>query len=330
MTNTRIIQECALTPEHVRENIQMIQQEDGGIRQTYQDADGEICALVYHLFPGITLIRKDVNRPHFLSNWREKPERGFVIEHCWRGRLECQEGQAYMYPAPGDIIMFRTDYTARMQMFPLGHFHSIAIAVNLDEFSPELAEHLRHADFSIDALIRQYRLDKCYFSILKETTQMARIFEDIHGAPETVKISYWKLKVVEMLLLLNAYVPVVDEHPERRISRSQASVAKAARQYLLEHPYERITIEALAEKFSISPSHLKEGFRVVYGTSIKRFDREHKMQVAAQLLRETHQQVGDIARLFGYVNTSKFSSAFQAIHGKNPTEYREIHQLHYS
>ena len=330
MPDTGLTQGIVLTPEYVRQKLEIQYREDGGITQTYRDADGEISSVVYHLFPGIALIRKDVGRHQFLSNWRQKPERGFVIEHCWKGRLECQEGQACLYPAPGDVIMYRTDYSARKQQFPLGYFCSIAISVNLDELSPDLVVHLKNANFSMDALMKRYQLDKCFFSILKETAQLVRIFEDIHGAPEAVKIAYWRLKVVEILLLLNAYVPEINEHPERHISRSQASAAKAARQYLLDHPYERTTIEVLAEKFSISPSHLKTGFRVVYGTSIKRFDLGHKMQLAAQLLRETNLQVGDIARQFGYVNTSKFSSAFLAVHGKNPNEYRASHQHHYT
>lgn len=326
MTSIKSKQACLLTSEYIRKNLIVHHQDDGGVLQTYQDGDGSVSSVVYRLFPGVALIRKDVNRVCFLSNWRKQPERGFVIEHCWRGRMECQEGQACLYPAPGDVIIYRTDYAARKLQFPLGYFHSIAVSVNLDELSPELAAHLHTADFSMDELIRTYRLKDHFYCILKNTAPIVRIFEDIHNAPESVKLAYWKLKVVEMLVLLYADVSQVNERPERRISSAQAAVAKAARQHLLNHPYERITIDELAERFAVSASHLKEGFRVVYGTSIKRFDREHKMQVAAQLLRETHQQVGDIARQFGYVNTSKFSSAFQAVHGKNPMEYREAHQ----
>lgn len=322
MTDPNFTQDSVLTPEYVRQKIEIRHQEDGGTKQTYQDASGKITSAVYHLYPGITLIRKNVHRPHFISNWRNKPERGLVIEHCWEGRLEYQENQDCLHHAPGDVIVFRKDYTVRNLQYPLSHFRSVAISIDLDEVSSDLSAYLDQIDFSMDSLMMQYQLDKHIFCVLKENAQMENIFKEIYAAPESVKIDYWKIKVFELLLLLKAFVPEVDEHPKQHISKAQANVSKAARQYLIEHPYERITIDALAEKFSVSPTHLKAGFRAVYGISIKRFDREQKMQLAARLLRETDRQVGDIARQFGYVNTSKFSSTFQSIMGKNPHQYR--------
>lgn len=320
-------QDSILTAEIIRHSLECTYQEDGGMIHTYRDADGDITSVVYHLYPGITLIRKDVHRPYFISNWRGKPERGLVIEHCWEGRLECQVDQDCLYHAPGDVIVFRKDYSARSLQYPLNHFRSLAISINLDKVPPDLTAHLERVGFSMDSVVMKYRLDKHFFCVLKENTRLENLFKEIYAAPESVKINYWKLKVFELLLLLVAYVPDVEECPKRCISRAQASVVKAARQYLIDHPYERVTIEALAEKFSISPSHLKAGFRAVYGTSIKRFDREQKMQLAAQLLRDTNLPVGDIARQFGYVNTSKFSSAFQNVIGKKPNEYRSDNAL---
>lgn len=314
--------DAKLTPERVRNNFQIHQQEDGGIIHTYQDEAGKVSSVVYHLYPGITLIRKDVNRPQFISNWRYKPERGLIIEHCWEGRLEFQVDRDCLYHAPGDVIILRTDYSSWNQQYPLNHFRSLAISINLDEVSSELGIYLERSGFSIDSIMQKFQLDKHFFCVLKENEQLENIFKEIYSAPKQVKINYWKIKVFELLLLLASYVPKNDEHPKRHISRAQSSVVKAARQYLIDHPYERITIETLASKFSISPSHLKAGFRTVYGTSIKRFDREQKMQLAARLLRDTNQPVGDIARQFGYVNTSKFSDAFRSIMGKNPNDYR--------
>ena len=82
----------SLTPEDVHRDFKSHELEDGGIFHTYRDDAGTVSSAVYHLYPGITLIRKDVDRPSFLANWRYRPERGLVIEHCWEGRLECQLG----------------------------------------------------------------------------------------------------------------------------------------------------------------------------------------------------------------------------------------------
>lgn len=330
MTDTGAMQDDILTPEIIRKKLECRQQEDGGIVHTYRDAAGEITSAVYHLYPGITLIHKEVHRPHFLSNWRMKPERGLLIEHCSEGLLECQAEQDRLYHAPGDVIVFRRDCSARELRYPLGHFRSLAVSIDLDEVSADLAVHLDKIGFNIDALVKKYQLDSHFFCVLKEDPQLENIFQQMSIAPGSVKITYWKLKVFELLLLLGASVPDVDERPKQRISRAQAAVAKAARQYLIEHPYERSTIDALAARFSVSPTHLKTGFRTVYGVSIKRFDREQKIRLAARFLRETDRPVGDIARQFGYVNTSKFSSAFQSIMGKTPHDYRAETEQEYT
>lgn len=325
MTDIRSPLDRILTPEYVRQNLEIRHSEDEGTIHTYRDASGEISSTVYQLFPGVSLVYKDVHRQQFITNWRywqSKPDRAFCIEYCREGRLESQIDESCLYHTPGDIILFRTDHNIRELFYPIGHFHSVAITINPDEFSPCLALDLDEISFSVDSTMTKYQLNKHLFCVIKKNANLEKIFQDICAAPEAVKLAYWKVKVFELLLLLNSSIPEIDEHPKQRISRAQATVAKDARQYLIDHPYERITIDALAEKFSVSTSYLKTGFRAVYAISIKRFDREQKMQLAAQLLKSTDRQVSDIAHQFGYINASKFSSAFQSIMGKNPLEYR--------
>lgn len=311
-----------MTPEFVREHVQITYRSDGGTVTAYQDIDGEISSAVYELFSGVSMIHKDVHRPQFLSNWRHKPHEALVIEHCREGRIECQVGEDVLYLAPGDIVVFRTDYTVRELRYPLNHFHATAISIDLDDLSQNLAGLLQRADSDIDGLMRKYHLDQNFFCVLKENKQLKKIFEQIYTAPEGVKCAYWGVKTFEILVLLAANIPEIDEHPIRCISRAQAVIAKEAHRYLMENLHERITIGDLAKRLSTSPTQLKEGFRAVYGTSIQTFIREQRIHAAALLLKQTNLKVRDIAERFGYINVSKFSTAFQRVTGKTPTEYR--------
>lgn len=72
----------------------------------------------------------------------------------------------------------------------------------------------------------------------------------------------------------------------------------------------------------VSPSQLKNCFYNVYGESIQSYIRGYKMRSAADCLRHTDQTVSEIARAFGYENSSKFSGAFRNVMGMTPTEYR--------
>ena len=67
---------------------------------------------------------------------------------------------------------------------------------------------------------------------------------------------------------------------------------------------------------------MKDCFKAVYGKPIHAFQKEYKMQKAAQLLRDTEQSITDIAASIGYENPNKFSSAFKTMFGCSPREYR--------
>ncbi len=88
----------------------------------------------------------------------------------------------------------------------------------------------------------------------------------------------------------------------------------------------RITIEELSRRFLMNPSTMKEVFKAVYGQSIAAHIREHRMERAAALLRETDTSVAQVAASVGYESQSKFSAEFRKTCGMLPTEYRRAHR----
>lgn len=55
-------------------------------------------------------------------------------------------------------------------------------------------------------------------------------------------------------------------------------------------------------------------FKAVYGKSLAAHIKEHRMELASELLRETGLSIAEIAERVGYENQSKFSAEF-----KNPS-----------
>ena len=94
--------------------------------------------------------------------------------------------------------------------------------------------------------------------------------------------------------------------------------------YLLSHMDQRITIEGLCHLYPINPTTLKEVFKDVYGTSIAAHLKEHRMEKAARLLRETDASMAEVARRGGYESQSKFTAAFKDQYGCLPTMYRKM------
>ena len=85
---------------------------------------------------------------------------------------------------------------------------------------------------------------------------------------------------------------------------------------------QRFTIEPLSKQYLINPTTLKTRFKSVYGTSIAAHMKEHRMERAAKLLRETGLSIAEIAGSVGYDSQSRFTAAFKAHWGKLPKDYR--------
>lgn len=110
------------------------------------------------------------------------------------------------------------------------------------------------------------------------------------------------------------------------MNSSQYDLMEEVHTYLTEHLNERITIEELSKKFLMNPTTLKKQFKDIYGNSIAAHIKEHRMERAAELLRETDLNVLEIAESVGYESQSKFSEAFKEQYNMLPTEYRKEKQ----
>lgn len=113
---------------------------------------------------------------------------------------------------------------------------------------------------------------------------------------------------------------------EDRYSAEQVETIRRVHDLLTENLDRRFTIEELSKRFLINPSSLKETFKAVYGKSLAAHIKEHRMELASGLLRETDMSIAEIAERVGYENQSKFSAEFKKTVGKLPTEYRRAAQ----
>ena len=122
-------------------------------------------------------------------------------------------------------------------------------------------------------------------------------------------------------------------HPPPPVSglysaRSQVAIARETREILCADLSRNHTARALAERFQVSETSLKNYFRGVFGDNLTTFLRESRMRRAAELLRDTELRVAEIAAQVGYENQSKFAAVFARQFGCPPVEYRRRARLH--
>jgi AraC family transcriptional regulator len=93
-----------------------------------------------------------------------------------------------------------------------------------------------------------------------------------------------------------------------------------AREVLLQHIGEPITIKELSRKAAINECYLKKGFKEIFGTTIFDFYQTQRMEHAKYLLYDKGLSVTEVSMLLGYSSISHFSTAFKKHTGIKPCE----------
>jgi len=93
-----------------------------------------------------------------------------------------------------------------------------------------------------------------------------------------------------------------------------------AREILLAHIGDPITIKELSRKVAINECYLKKGFRVMFGTTVFDFYQDQRMEHARYLLYQKGFSVSEVSAQLGYSSISHFSTAFKKHTGIKPCE----------
>jgi AraC family transcriptional regulator len=93
-----------------------------------------------------------------------------------------------------------------------------------------------------------------------------------------------------------------------------------AREVLIQHIGEPLTIKELSRKVAINECYLKKGFKEMFGTTIFDFYQSQRMEHAKYLLYEKGLSVTEVSMLLGYSSISHFSTAFKKHTGIKPCE----------
>lgn len=293
------------------------------VSYSFGNDTGDAQMTVHKVFPGIELIYNSVHMDRCNLNM---PKQGNIIEihHCREGRIEQQFEEEFFYLMPGDLSIVIRNKAMEDYKFPLNHYHGISIIINADIAPKCFSCFLKDVDVQPLRVARRLCGDKKCF-ILRSADYIEHIFSEIYAVPEKYKKGYFKIKIMELLLVLSGIDPAKSGLEDIAISKSQVLLAKEVAEYISKKRGQRMTVSELSKKFHISQTHLQNAFKGVYGVPISSYMRILKMQSAAYLLIHTDMSIMEIAGEYGYENSSKFAVAFSKIMGETPSEYRKMH-----
>ena len=249
-----------------------------------------------------------------LPHHHEDPEKLEKLDHCIRNIAD--------FDVVSDIFRLLSDTTRIRIFWLLCHCEECVLDISalLGMSSPAVSHHLRQLRDNHLIVSRRRGKEVCYRAANSETALL------LHEAIEQImEISCPK----DAQLSEIRQVPALDANAGAESAGyppEQLETIRAIHDELVQDLSQRTTIEELSQRYLMNPSTMKTLFRVVYGNSIAAHVREHRMEAAARLLRETEQPVAEVARAVGYESQSRFSAEFRKQFSLLPTEYRRTQQ----
>ena len=290
----------------------------------YSNETGDATLTVYTIFPGIQVVYNSVHTDCFDLSISNKEGNFIEIHHCQEGRMEQEFDNDFFYLMPGDLSIAKRNQMVQTYRFPLQHYHGITIAIDVDIAPKCFSAFMEDIEVQPSVVVKRLCGERnCV--ILRSEPYIEHIFSEIYTMKEEQRIGYLKIKILELLFILNMVEPPISNLFENTLPRVQVNLAKQVATYLTQNMDRRVTISELAKYFAVSETFLKNAFKGVYGVSIFSYNRIQKMQCAAQVLIKTECSIAEIASEYGYQNESKFSAAFKDVMGDTPSIWRKIH-----
>ena len=277
------------------------------------------------VFDGIDLMFLDVKQ-ETIQFYAKSHTKTFAINHCEEGRIECKFTSGdYLYMGPGDMSIgwhIHADYQHE-NYFPTKLFKGIVLLVDVEKAQPVLDALVTEARIDLTQLANRFCEHSDFGMMMEETESVRQIFSSLYKVPDQIKGHYFKLKVIEIFLLLSV-ISTTNHEKRSSYRKQQVDIVKAVNEHISTQFMKRITIDSLSDQFDIPTSTLKRCFKGVYGTTIHHYLKECRINAAKHLLQESDQSILEIANAVGYENGSKFTSAFKEATGVTPSAYRKV------
>lgn len=122
----------------------------------------------------------------------------------------------------------------------------------------------------------------------------------------------------------NSFARLVREYREKNTRDPHVEMCK---DYIAKHLTQKISMTRMAEELGLSYSHLASKFRRLEGMSIKKYLIKEKLYAAANQLKYSEADVGEIAEYLGFSSASSMCASFKERYGMTPLEFRRRNQV---
>jgi len=302
-------------------NLIPIQNTDFFSHYMLQNETGSGHLLSYNVLPGLQVFYCNFHLKQFTFNFENQGE-SLIVMHCHNGCSEWLNSSSMpMSMEENGLLLLDHMPLNKTYRFPVHCYHGIAVVFSMDTCKAEMMNLCKAVGVDFMALIQ--KIQPLVLPLkLPSSEHVSHIFSELYRLPKNIRLPYFKIKVLELMLFLSRLD--AEERYETAVLIPSAYKGKMEllREILRENTEEHLTLDQLSKQIEMSPTQMKKYFKLAYGDSIYSYLKTYRMKLATQLLHDVHISIADVAGRVGYANSSKFAQAFKEYAGCSPKEYR--------
>ena len=307
------------------DNVKVLARDESHAILEVKDDTGEGLMTIYTPFEGVYINICDMHMQRCRSGFLlEENANVICFDYCKEGRIELKTSEGgYSVLQEKQLRIDDRRHHSGSVFIPLNHFHGINIYLNVDLAPQGITAFMPQFSANIHRIKSKF-CKEGVSSILKDDVVVESIMACLYNPPANIAPDYYRLKILELLLYLDAVEIQEDNREEIRFFRSHADKLREIHTQITENLSIHFTIRELSEEYDIPQTELKNSFKEMYGDSIYSYLKRCRMNTAASLLiKNPDLSVSEIAHLVGYETTGKFAAAFRQIIGTTPLDYRK-------
>lgn len=302
-------------------NLILIQRTDFFSHYMLQNKTGTGHLLSYNVLPGLQVFYSNFHLKEFTFNF-ENQGKSLIVLHCHNGSSEWlnSDSSPKSMEENGLLLLDHMPASKTFQ-FPVHCYHGIAVVFSMDCCQPELMNMFKAVGVEFDALVKKIQPLTLPLK-LPSSEQVSHIFSELYRLPKNIRLPYFKIKVLELMLFLSRLDAEANYETAAKIPSAYKSKMELLRELLRENVEDHLTLEQLSKQIEMSPTQMKKYFKLAYGDSIYSYLKSYRMKLATQFLLEEKLNIAEVAGRVGYTNSSKFAQAFKEFTGQSPKEFR--------
>lgn len=251
------------------------------------------------------------------EHWHEALEIDYLRDDCsacvWiNGRKQEASGGALVLMNSGDIHAL---YPDRILEAGDEQIHGASLFISF-EFLRRLDPDIENTAF-------------CLEGNPEKLGELRELFEKLIAQQESLSDGYGYLKLhaaaLEILYLLFTYFRC-EKNEGVVSSRKYIARLQKVMNYMEQHYSEPLTLQELAETFSVSPAYLSKVFKTYTGHTFKTCLNRIRLNHALYDVIHREATMSEIALSSGFPDTRSLNALFKEAYGLTPLQYRKEHR----